>query len=89
MTITVILNGGPVNVWHIYGLKCNPFPQFARAEMAHANRMLQQLDSDPLTSTDDIRRILAGCDQDFIDGCCARFEFGRRVHFQVSWPGKE
>lgn len=87
MRINVTINGGPINVWHRYGLKCNPFPQLARYEYSVANRMLQELDSDPIESTDRIRTILSGCAPEFIEICCAEFKAGQRVSFHVAWPG--
>lgn len=84
-TITVTLNGGPVNVWHQYGTRCNPFPQMARAEDSHANRLLQELDSEPLQSVQDIRRILHACSTEFVELCCQQFKPGERVQFQVWW----
>ena len=86
MKIVVTLNGGPKNVWHTYGLRCNPFPQIGKFEFATANRMLRELDSDPLTGPEDIRRILKGCDHDFIELCCSQFKAGERIQFTISWP---
>jgi len=86
MRITVTLNGSNDNPWHGIGLNANPFPQIARAEFAGANRMLRELDSEPLKSADDIRRILNGCDQAFIDLCVQQFKPGERIAFQVEWP---
>jgi hypothetical protein len=86
MQIRVTLNGSPTNPWHQYGLKANPFPQIPKAEFRTANEMLQRLDSDPLTSTDDIRRILDGCDSEFVDLCCRVFKPGERISFDVTWP---
>jgi hypothetical protein len=86
MVLKITLNGGPVNVWHNMGLTCNPFPHIARAESASANRMLQMLDSDPLQSTDDIRRILHGCTEEFIEVCCHQFVPGQRIAFTIEFP---
>ncbi len=86
MKIEVILNGGPVNVWHVYSLTCNPFPQIAKYEYQRANRMLQLLDSDPLASVEDVRRILEGSNPEFIDLCCQKFIPGARVKFTVEFP---
>lgn len=86
MKITVVLNGGPDNFYRHYGLTCNPFPAIPDARFETANRMLRELDSDPLAGVEDIRKILAGCDQEFIDLCCARFVPGQRVRFTVEWP---
>ena len=88
MKVIVTLNGGPKNVWHQWGLNCNPFPHLARYEESTANRMLQQLDSDPLPDAEAIRRILKGCDPKFIDLCVQNFEPGSRVAFTVSWPDR-
>lgn len=84
--IKVTINGGATNRWHQYGLTANPFPQIGRAEASVANRMLRELDSDPITSTDQIRTILAGCDQGFIDLCCSQYKAGELVSFNVEWP---
>jgi len=86
MRVTVTLNGSPTNGWHRYGLRCNPFPQIPDARFNTANRMLQELDSNPLESTAQIRTILSGCDPEFIELCCARFVSGQRVQFDVEWP---
>ena len=86
MRIKVTLNGGPVNVWHELGLRCNPFPQIAKHEFAAANRMLQELDADPLPDAAAVRRILTGCDPQFVDLCMRKFTPGERVAFVVTWP---
>lgn len=86
MRITVTINGGPENVWHEWGLTCNPFPQLPAYEFVDANRRLRALDSDPLTSVEDIRRILEGCESEFIELCCRSFRPGERVQFDVTWP---
>jgi hypothetical protein len=69
-----------------FGLKCNPFPAIPKAEFSTANRMLRELDSDPLKSSAEVARILHGCDEEFIKLCCQKFEVGKRVSFVVSWP---
>lgn len=84
--IRVTINGSNENPWHVYGLRCNPFPQLARAEFSHANRLLRLLDSDPITSADQIRAILRGCSDEFVDLCCSQFTPGQRVSFLVHWP---
>lgn len=86
MFVKVTLNGGPTNVWLRWQLTANPFPAIPKAEFAVANRMLRELDSDPLTSVDDIRRILSGCSEEFIELCCREFVAGKRISFGVSWP---
>lgn len=86
MRVEVTINGGPDNPWHVYGLTANPFPKIGRAEFGTANRMLRELDSDPITSQDQIRIILKGCDQEFIDRCVERYRPGERVSFIISWP---
>lgn len=86
MKVLVVINGGPNNVHERYGLTANPFPAIPVAEFHTANRMLRELDADPLSSTDDVRRILSGCDQGFIDLCCQQFKIGERIRFSVTWP---
>jgi hypothetical protein len=86
MVITVTLNGTSENPYHKLGMRRNPFPQIARAEFNAADRMLAQLDAEPLNGPEDIRRILAGCDADFIELCCKQFKKGERVRFLVYWP---
>lgn len=88
MRVKITLNGGPINRYAHMGLTCNPFPAIPQAEFATANRMLRELDSDPLKSMDDIRRILKGCAEEFIDLCCEKFIPGQRVSFTVSFPEK-
>lgn len=85
--VTVTLNGGPVNVHRQYGLTCNPFPAIPRYGFNAANRMLRDLDADPLTSTDDIKRILHGCDSEFVELCCKHFVPGQRISFDITFPG--
>jgi hypothetical protein len=82
----VALNGSATNPYLHLGLTSNPFPAIPDARFAGANEMLRQLDSEPLQSTDDIRRILKGCDQAFIDLCCSKFIPGIRVQFIVEFP---
>lgn len=86
ITVRVTINGGPENVHRQYGLTCNPFPAIPRFEYVAANRMLRELDSDPLASVDDVRRILAGCDDAFVDLCCQKFVAGQRVSFTIEFP---
>lgn len=83
MTIVVTINGGPVNVFEHYGLPHNPFPA---TPFPGANRILALLDSDPLHSEDEIRTILAGCSQEFVNLCCARFVPGKRISFNIEFP---
>jgi hypothetical protein len=84
--ITVTINGGPINIWNQHQLQANPFPQIPRAEYGTANRMLRELDSDPITDVSEIRNILDGCDKEFIDLCCRLFIYGERIRFDVEWP---
>lgn len=86
MTVHVVINGGPVNVHTALGLTCNPFPVIPEAEYAVANRMLRELDSDPLPDADSVRKILDGCDPDFVELCVKNFVPGRRIGFSVTWP---
>ncbi len=86
MKLTVTINGTDTNSWHRLGFRQNPFPQIPKAELAPAMHQLALLDGDPIKSTDDIRRILKGWSQEFIDLCCQNFIAGQRVRFTVALP---
>ncbi len=86
ITITVKINGTNVNPWHIYGLRQNPFPQIGKAEYDLADQQINSLNGDPVKSADDIRTRLAVFNDEFIEGCVARFQPGERVSFEVTFP---
>ena len=46
---------------------------------------MAKLDSEPIKSEAQIREILIGWSQEFIDLCCQRFVIGERVRFEVTY----
>jgi hypothetical protein len=86
MKMIVTLNGTDVNPWHRYGLRQNPFPQIARAELNQAMQQLASLDAEPLRTKQDIRDRLPGWTDEFIDVCCSQFVSDLRVRFEVEFP---
>jgi hypothetical protein len=87
LTLRVTLNGTDANPWHRFGLKLNPFPQIARAELTGAMRQLASLDGDPIRDEADLRARLRGWSEEFIEACLANFKPGKRTRFVVSFPG--
>jgi hypothetical protein len=86
VAITVTINGTDANPWARYQLKANPFPQIAKAEYEGAERALASLDGEPVTSAEDIRARLRGFSEEFVAGCIARWQPGKRISFRVSFP---
>lgn len=85
MTFTVTINGGPDNPWHAYGLRCNPFPRLGRYEHRGLERVLRELDGDPIPSQEALLKILEGCSEEFIDLCRTLFREGQRISFDVTF----
>ena len=83
--LLVIINGTDYNPWHKMGLTQNPFPQVPQAELSHHMQGLAELDSDPIKNEAQIREILTGWSQEFVDLCCQRFKVGERVRFVVTY----
>jgi hypothetical protein len=84
-TLQVSLNGTKINPFHKYGIKQNPFPQLGKAQWAEAERRVAQLGGNPLRDTDQIREILKGFDQTFVNLCCFHFKKGEYIRFAVEW----
>jgi hypothetical protein len=59
-TLTVRINGTSENPWKRYGCKYNPFPQLGKSEFDRAERILAQLDGDPIHNEAEIRDRLRG-----------------------------
>jgi len=87
----VTLNGTDKNPWHLFDLRCNPFPQLARMQTDAAERILAELDGDPIPhstpgeAAEYIRRKLNGFSNEFVELCVNKFIPGQRVQFTVSW----
>jgi hypothetical protein len=88
MLVTVVLNGTNENPYHKMGLKRNPFPTIARADLRFraANEILADLAANPIRDVDDLRRRMEGCTPEFVEGCVARFQKGKRVRFTINFP---
>lgn len=86
MKLNVTINGTDTNHWHKLGLIRNPFPQIPQAELVPYMDSLAKLDSDPIMDTSQIRQILRGWSDEFIELCCKMFKQGERVRFSVSFP---
>lgn len=91
-TITVRLNGTDSNPFHAFGLKCNPFPQWPKAEYQAAVMRLQSLGADPIPKDNPeayIRRVLDGFDTAFVSMIVSRFKAGEMVEFSFSFECDE
>jgi hypothetical protein len=86
VTLLVTINGTSVNPWRKMGLRQNPFPQLGIAELQAGEEMIASLDGDPVTCEQDIRDRLAGCTDELIEGCIARWQPGKRVRFSITFP---
>lgn len=87
MELKVTINGTNANPWNKMGLTRNPFPQIPRAELMPFMDTLAKLDGDPISDTDQIKSILKGWSQEFVELCCQKFELGKRVCFTVEFGG--
>ena len=85
MRLLVTINGTDKNPWPEMGLKQNPFPQIPKAELMSYMASLARLDADPIEDASQIRQILKGWSQEFVELCCTRFVLGERVRFVVEW----
>jgi hypothetical protein len=84
--LIVRLNGTNENPWHIYNLRCNPFPQIAKYEFMAGQIALNELDGDPLTGPDDIRARLGNkVTDELIELCVQQFKPGERVEFEITF----
>ncbi len=86
MTIKITINGGPTNVWHPLGLKCNPFPQVPRAEWYGVNELLRELDSDPLDLDSLVKTLNGRVSGELRDICIQQFVPGERISFMITFP---
>lgn len=85
-TLTIKLNGTEENPYHKYGLTRNPFPQIGKYEWSHVDHLLANLEAEPIKDDLDLRDRLKGCDPDFIQVCCERFQKGKMVVFELTFP---
>jgi len=84
--LRVELNGTSINPYVKFGLTQNPFPQFAKAELAPAMMQLNLLAAEPIPMNDyerHIRSTLVSWSTEFVDLCVANFVPGERVRFTV------
>jgi hypothetical protein len=89
-TITVRLNGTDINPWHKFHLRCNPFPQIAKAEWDSGQSALAELDGDPLKGPEDIRARLSGkVSPELVELCVSQFKPGERVEFDFTFDDEE
>lgn len=88
MKVQVNLNGTKVNPYKEMGFTQNPFPAIphADARFTEANRILADLDAEPIINVVDLRERLKGCDAEFIELCVGQFQKGKRVKFTISFP---
>jgi hypothetical protein len=84
--VEVVINGSDVNAWHAYDLTCNPFPAVPKYEFGRFNKVLQQLDGDPIRSVEDLQRILLGGSPEFLELCVRHYVPGERTRFTVVFP---
>ena|SRR5436190_3834341 len=89
MEVEIIINGGPDNVWHRWDLRCNPFPYVPKYEFARFNRVLQNLDSDPIPDRAALLKIIEGGDPWFVEACTKAYRPGERTRFKVKILTKE
>jgi hypothetical protein len=86
MKLRIALNGTDKNPFEIWGLRCNPFPQLAKAEYDSATMRLQELGGEPIPNVEYIRKHLKGYFTDeFIEYCCRQFEPGKMVKFMIEF----
>lgn len=85
--LRVTLNGTTMNPFHRLGLRQNPFPQIAKAEVDRLCLHLQVLEGDPIPNIDYIRKHLKGWSDEFVQICCHKFTPGEMVTFYVAWKG--
>lgn len=88
MKLRVVLNGTDVNPFHKMGLRCNPFPQIAKAEYEAACIRMQELGGDPIPKDrphEYIRERLDGFDPEFVELCCKSYRPGEMVRFMVEF----
>jgi hypothetical protein len=89
-TITVRLNGTNINPWHKFHLRCNPFPQIAKAEWDSGQRALAELDGDPIKDAEDIISRLKGkVSSELIGLCISQFRPGERTEFDFTFDDEE
>lgn len=86
MELKVTLNCTDTNPWLKMGLKQNPFPQIAKAELVAAMRQLNSLSGEPLTGPIDIRSRLTGWSEEFVELCINQYRPGEIVKFIVTFP---
>jgi hypothetical protein len=89
MKVTITLNGTAENPYFKMGVKDNPFPPIVSADPQYdsANRIIRRLRSEPIKDVDDLRKKLKGCDPEFVRLCVNQFKPGKRVRFDIEFPG--
>jgi len=83
--LTIRINGTDENPFHKFGLKMNPFPQIPGAEFMPAMYQLNKLAAQPIKNREQIREILQGWSEEFVELCCRKFEPGKMVEFVVEF----
>ena len=83
--LNVVLNGTDTNPWHKLGLPQNPFPQIAEYAFTVGCLQIQKLGGNPIPNEEYIRETLKGFSKEFIDLCCANYEKGKMVIFNVEF----
>jgi len=84
--LTIRINGTDENPFHKLGLEMNPFPQIPKAEFMSAMYQLNKLAAQPIKNKEQIREILQGWSEEFVELCCQKFEPGRVVEFVIEFP---
>lgn len=86
MKVKIVLNGTDENPYLKLGFTQNPFPAIPKDEFAVANRIVADLEANPIKDEIDLRKRLQGCTEEFINGCILRFKKGMKVTFEIEWP---
>lgn len=84
------INGSDHNPYEQFGVKQNPFPQHAEAELNRADLAIQSLGGIPVTGPEDIRKRLRGVfSEAFIESVVQRYKPGVIVHCKVTCQWEE
>jgi len=86
MILRVNLNGTKSNPFYVYGLRQNPFPQYAQYEYVDAMMAINSLGGDPIPNVEYIRETLRGFHPVFIDLVCKNFKLGEYVRLEIHIP---
>lgn len=85
MKATVTLNGTSENPYHKMGLKQNPFPQIGEHQWDGFDRLLNNLEAEPIRDVAHLRERLKGCSEEFIEMCVMQFKPGETVKFDIEF----